>query len=348
MTSTSISRRGFVGALAAGAAACAGVSGVALGAEPAAENRVCKLLGIEKPVVSAIMCDLTSPELTAAVSNAGGLGVLALTTEDDVKATKGLTDKPFAVSPMIADDETAQMLKDEGVSIVLVAAGAMSPATSWDVDPTAVKFWKDAGFTVLVKALNVTLAGAKTIEEAGADVLIPVGYGAGGCGPVNRTAYPALLSEFKSEISIPMLAAGGVVDASTAAAGAAAGAEGAYCGTVFLATEESPACDAAKQAIVDTHSEDLVEIPTSFGGNHFGYVPCTRTPMSEKCLEMLSQGASIDEVTEYSGTNAQFWAAMHDGNIDDYAVGMDRAVNLITEIVPAAKVVDDIASAFVA
>lgn len=346
---TSVSRRSLVkGAVVAAAGVALAGATSARAAEPASENRVCKILGIEKPVVQAVMFDLTNAELVAAVSNAGGLGVLAMTDIAQVEEVKALTDKPFAVQTYSANEETAQALKDAGVSIIL-AGTVQYPSADWAIDTTGIEFWKSQGFTVLVKALNTTLEGALATQEAGADILIPVGYGAGGCGPCNRTAAPALLAEYAAGgITIPMLAAGGIVNAATAAACVAADAEGAYCGTRFLATEESNCCDAAKKVICETRSEDLLEIPTSLNGDFFGLVPCTRTPMTEKVLEMMASGASYDEITEFSGTNAQFWMSMSAGNIDEYAVGMDRAVNLITEVVPAAQVVDDVAGAFTA
>lgn len=340
-----VSRRSLIkGAAVAAAAGSMAACGTALAADE--PNRVCEILGIEKPVVQALMFGMTNPELVAAVSEAGGLGVLAATTQEEIQAVKALASKPFAVSPSMADEDTIAMLKDEDISIVLTGT-LQFPSADWAIDASGVKMWKDAGFTVLVKALNVTLDGALAIQEAGADILIPVGYGAGGCGPANRTAYPALLSQFRSQITIPMLAAGGIVDASTASAGKACGAEGAYCGTRFLATDESNACDAAKQAILDTCSEDLVDLPTSLGDDLFGYVPCVRTPMVEEALSMLTSGTPLSEVTAFDGTNAAFWVSMTAGNVDEYSVGMDRAVNLITAITPAADAVDEIGSVFV-
>lgn len=345
IVTSAISRRTLVQGAAAGAVAALGAS-TAFASEPAAKNRVCEILGIEKPVMQAVMFDLTNPELVAAVSNAGGLGTLAMTSAEQIDAVKALTDKPFAISTYSADEETATALRDAGITTVLVGT-VQYPSSDWAIDTSGIEFWKAQGFTVAVKALNTTLEGALATQEAGADILIPVGYGAGGCGPCNRTAATALLAEYKAGgITIPMLAAGGVVDAATAAACATAGAEGAYCGTRFLATEESNCCDEAKQIICDTRSEDLVEIPTSLSGDLFGLVPCTRTPLTEKVLDMMASGATYDEITEFSGTNAQFWMSMSAGNIDEYAVGMDRAVNLVTEVVPAAQVVDEIASAF--
>lgn len=339
-----ISRRTFV-QTAAAAVAAGSLCSTAM-AEEVQGNRVCQILGIEKPVVQAIMFDMTNAELVAGVSNAGGLGVLSMTTREQIAEVKALTNKPFAVSTYFADDETVAILKEEGIQIICAGTVEAPGGEGWIVDQSGVKFWKDNGFTVLCKALNVTLDGALAIQEAGADILIPVGYGAGGCAPYNTVGYPALLSEFSKHIDIPMLAAGGVVDAATAFAGKVAGAEGAYCGTRFLATEESNCCDAAKQIILETRGEQLIDMPTSLYGQVYSIVPCAKSPLTEKAVEMYRNGASYDEITEFNGTNAQFWMSMSAGNIDEWGVGMDRSVSLITEILPIQQIVDDIAAPF--
>ena len=349
---SSITRRSLlrIGSMATAAAVLPTVSAHA---EEPAKNRVCQILGIQKPVVQAIMFDMTNAELVAAVSEAGGLGVLSMTTIDQVAEVQALTSKPFAVSSFLTDEDTAAALKDAGVKII--CAGTVQFPThdyGFEIEglsagPDSIAFWKDHGFTVLCKQLNATLEGALAIQDAGADILIPVGFGAGGCAPYNTTAAPQLISEFKAGgVEIPMLAAGGIVNYDTAAACAAVGAEGAYCGTRFLATDESNCCDAAKKIIVQTRSEDLVTMPTSLKGEVYSLVPCIKNDLSEKAIDMWRSGATYDEITQFNGTNAQFWASMSAGNIDEWGVGMDRAVNLITSIRPAADIVNEIAGAF--
>ena len=347
-TTATLTRRNLLaGSAAAAAGAALASTGFAVADETPKTNRVCEILGIEKPLVQAVMFDMTNPELVAAVSNAGGLGFFSFTEVDQIQDVLALTDKPFGVAPYYNDDETAEALKELGINIVYVSSLGY-PSDNYVPDTSTVTFWKDHGFTVVTKFVNATLEGALALEEAGADIIAVVGYGAGGCGPVVTATYPMLLSEFAGKVSVPMLAGGGVVDAATARAGAACGAEGAYVGTRFLVTEESNCCDAAKQIIIDTRAEDLTEVYTVYNGEVFALVPCSRSAMTEKFDEMLRSGATNEELRELAGTFAPFWIAMSTGNIDEYAVGMSRACSLITGFKGVQEIVDEISAPFMA
>ena len=331
-STSSITRRNLVKGSAVAAAAALGASATAaIADETAAPNRVCEILGIEKPVVQAIMNHLTSPQLAAAVSEAGGLGVLATPTREEVQATKELTSKPFAVAEYFFDGETVAWLQEEGVGIVLAVP----------LGDEVVKQYKEAGFTVLVKVLESTADMMRGYQDQGADILIPIGYGAGGCGPRRDLSCATLLAEYKPVIEIPMLAAGAIVNAQTAAAAVAVGAEGAYAGTRFLMTEESPCSQQAKDVIAAAKAEELVRVEIAYGIIHMN-----RSERAEQALEMIAQGATIDELTDFTGAAMDMWAAMADGNVDEWAVGMDNAVNMIDSVLPAADVVNDLASAF--
>lgn len=336
---TSISRRDLVKGSAAAAALALGGAGTAFADEPQG-NRVCEILGIEKPVVQALMNELTSPELAAAVSNAGGLGIIALPTADDIDATKALTDKPFGVATYFYDDDTIEMYKEHGVEIVAFC-GSLDPAAHYFPNAEGISRFKEAGFTVLVKVYNATLDRMLEYEQLGADILMVIGYGAGGCGPSIDASIMSLLAEYKPQVKAPMIAAGGIVNAETAAAAALLGAEGAYVGTRFLVCDESPCSEAAQQEILNARVEDLIEIISTTGR-----IRVTRTPMSEHCIEMYRSGATLEEIDEYCGVMMPLWASMRDGNIDEYAVGMDNAVNMITERKSAQQIVDEIASGF--
>lgn len=351
MMSAQASRRGFVkaaaagAALAAGSAALAGAAGASEAASAGASgNRVCQILGIEKPVVQAMMCDLTSPELAAAVSNAGGLGIIALPTEDDVKRTLELTDKPFAVAGYTFDEDWAQTLKGLGISIIYLGQwGAATYENGWSIDDMVdtVRFLKEQGFTVIVKDLNPTIDNALALQDAGADIIVVIGHGCGGCGPIEDTPVVTHLANFQGKLDVPVLAAGGIVNAATAKPCALLGAEGAFVGTRFLACEESPCSDGAKQVIVDSKGSDLIVMPIDPLR-----IRVTRTPMSERIVEEYKSGASADDLFEEAGVAVRLWDSMRDGNFDEYAVGMNCAVDMITEVLPAKDIVDDIASAW--
>ena len=230
-------------------------------------NRVCEILGITKPVIQAPMAWITSPELAAAVSNAGGLGVLGTsagseeikrgleeTVEDmrlAVRKTRELTDKPFGVNvfPSVIDPygfskAIIEMLKEENVKI-LVVAGA--------IVPEEFRAWKADGFTLIVREMNPTVRGAIEAEKAGADIIVATGCDEGGCMPSltsGTTAVTALLSEY---VNIPVLAAGGIVNEKMALAAKVVGAEGVFVGTRFILSKECRAADATKADIMATH-----------------------------------------------------------------------------------------------
>lgn len=226
------------------------------------------------------MAWITSPELAAAVSNAGGLGVLGTsagseeikrgleeTVEDmrlAVRKTRELTDKPFGVNvfPSVIDPygfskAIIEMLKEENVKI-LVVAGAIAP--------DEFKAWKADGFTLIVREMNPTVRGAVEAEKAGADIIVATGCDEGGCMPAltsGTTAVTALLSEY---VNIPVLAAGGIVNEKMALAAKVVGAEGVFVGTRFILSKECRAADATKADIMATHPDDYI-VFTQMNGN---------------------------------------------------------------------------------
>lgn len=332
-----MNRRTFVKSAAAVAAVSTVAAGTAL-ADEASPNRVCEVLGIEKPVVQAFMSGLTSPELCAAVSNAGGMGIIGMPSQEDLQTVKSLTDKPFAVGFYGYDADTVKMLQDEGVSIAFVL-GQGSKANDYAVDTDAIKNLKDNGFTVIFRDVNTTVPALVAAQDAGADIVVASGYGQGGHMTETRITLATMLTEARPQITVPLMVSGCIVDAATAAAAAAAGAEGAYVGTRFNASEESPCSDYAKQVIVDSRAEDLVEWRASVG-----FVRANDCQFSRECEEMANGGATAAELAEkYMG----MFAAMRMGD-ESIPVGMNDAVNSITSIKTCQEVVDDIAVGFTA
>lgn len=307
-------------------------------AEEAPANRVCATLGIDKPVIQPLMLGLTSPELVAAVSNAGGMGTLELPDAETIRATKALTDKPFAVGYYGYDDETAAMLKEEGVNVVLFANGGASADNGFTNDLATVTQFKDAGFTVIFKSLNTTHDNVLAAQDAGADLIAVLGFGAGGCGPTVYANTAEHLAEIASVAQVPLLAGGGIVNATTAAFAAAAGAEGAYVGTRFLASVEAPCSDVTKQAIVDARAEDIVLVPWTLG-----YMPMTRSALTEQGLSMQASGATADEIF---AVTSSVYAGMATGEIAESGICVGCGVGMIEAVATCQEIVDDIAAGF--
>lgn len=318
-------------------------------------NRVCEILGIEKPVIQASMTFLTDATLVAAVSNAGGMGILGTNAgqsgpaaspaegvenmRKEIQKTKELTDKPFGVAWSDADG-FLEMLQDEGISIVFFL-GMASIDNDYFVDEEKIAMLKDEGFTVLYRDVNPTVGAMVAAQNAGADIVIASGYGNGGHMPESRVTIMSLVQEAKGKITVPLMASGNIATGDVAGALAQMGIEGVYCGTRFNVTEESPCSKEAKQAIIDARAEELVE----FRGI-LGFVRTNRSPFSEECVAMSDSGASrMDLSAKYT---PMFLNGMRLGKVDEFAVSMSDCVNSITSIKSCKDVVDELGAPFVA
>lgn len=331
-----LSRRSLIaGGAAATAAAALGAAGVAL-ADETAENRICKLLGIEKPVIQAYMGYAVDGKLAAAVSNAGGLGIVSPAELEEVK---GLTDKPFGCIVYDASESTIATLKEHGVQIVIAALWNVPPTVD---DPTLelTKPLKEAGFTVLFKGLNMTVEKLQAAQDEGADAIIVIGWGAGGTAPSEWRSVSALLANFHGKCDVPLIAAGGIVDAISAAGVAALGAEGVYCGTRFMLCEECPLPDVSKQALLETRAVDMMNV----GAEWFNY-HVTRNDANVEFAETHPIIAPEGEGDDYSGPGGAAVAGMGAGTPED-GVNCGEGIDSIESVLPTADIVNDIATAF--
>ena len=344
-----LSRRNFLKGTvaAAGMMALGSMAGLSASAENSEKNRVCEILGIEKPVIQANMSQLTSPELAAAVSNAGGLGIIAVAAGDqfraDVQKLKSLTDKPFGVE-FSANDDTIAMLQEEGVKIVFFLGlggkdGGLLGNGDYNVDADGIKKAKDAGFTVIFRDVNCTVEAALKAEEAGADIIVLSGYGNGGHMGESRVTLNSIMAEAQGKFKVPLMCSGCIATRAHADAVAAMGGEGVYVGTRFNASVESPCSQAAKDVIVQTRAEDLVE-----WRGILGFVRGTDTAFSREVVAKSDAGATRMELT---GMYNRIWGDMRNGTIDESCVCMSDCVNSITSIKTCQEIVDELGAAFV-
>lgn len=347
-----LSRRDFLKAAAATTGAAAlGFNGLTIRAASAEgekqPNRVCELLGIEKPVVQAIMSHLTSPELAAAVSNAGGLGLVGVSGVDEfrenIRKVKSLTDKPFGVE-FNAGDEMIAMMKEEGVKIVFFVGmggkeGGMLNNGANNVDVNGIKKAKDAGFTVIFRDVNCTIESALKAQDAGADIIVLSGYGNGGHMGESRVTINSLMAEAKGQFKVPLMCSGCIATRVHADAAAAMGAEGVYVGTRFNASVESPCAQVTKEAIVKARAEDLLE-----WRGILGFVHGTDTPFSRSIVAASDAGATRGELT---GMYSRIWNDMREGTIDESCLCVSDCVNSITSIKTCQEIVDELGAAFV-
>ena len=249
------------------------------------QSRVTSLLNIQYLVIQAAMTWLTSAEFVAAVSEAGGLGVLgpnagrteklvdpvevAENMRQQIQKVRTLTNKPFAVNFLfpVTGDELSFKYADLILDVLCEEKVDAVVAVSYDGQPDLeyIHKFKESGIKVLYRDISPTVEGALAAEKAGVDALIVTGHEAGGHLSHHRISTLALLPQVTDTVHIPVIAAGGIYNAKTAKAAFAMGAEAVYMGTRFINTYECPAHEFCKQEIIKVNSEQLWEISESFG-----------------------------------------------------------------------------------
>ena len=219
-------------------------------------NRVTELLGVDIPIVQAPMGWIARSPLASAVSNAGALGIIETSSgeldaiRDEIRAMRELTDKPFGVNiaqAFVRDPAIVEFVIDQGVRFVTTSAGSPTRYTAQ---------LKDAGLTVF--HVVPTLRAALKAVDAGVDGLIVEGGEGGGFKSPRPVATMVLLPLVASQVDVPIIAAGGMVDGPTMAAALALGAEGIQMGTRMVSAAESPVHANWKQAIIDAAETDTV------------------------------------------------------------------------------------------
>ena len=254
-------------------------------------TQLCDMLGIRYPIIQGALGGISGgPQLAAAVSNAGGLGILAsfnLTDKqlrDEIARTRSLTDRPFGLNIFAVNTafvkRVAKVIVEEGVTIVTTGRG--------DPRQPVVSLLKERGITVL--PVVPTVRHAVRMEAEGADAVIASGTEAG--GHVGTVCSLPLIPQVVDAVSIPVVAAGGIGDARGLVAALALGACGVQLGTRFLATRESGASLPQKQWILEATEEDTIPTPIFTGKN----VRVIRSPELEEWVRMQRGGASPQEL----------------------------------------------------
>ncbi len=293
-----------------------------------------RLLGIKYPIIQGAMAQIATADLAAAVSNAGGLGIIAsggFTTDrirDEIRKCKRLTDKPFGVNVMLMHpnkEEIARIVVEEKVKVVTTGAGTPAPY---------MNMWKEAGIIVIPVIPNVKIA--KKMEDIGADALIAEGTEAG--GHVGESTTLALVPQIVDAVSIPIVAAGGIADGRGIVAALALGAQGVQVGTRFIATNECEVHENFKNAVIECGDSDTVVTGRSLGAPVRGI----KNPMTIKFLELEKRGASREEF-EKLGTGALRKAAI-DGDIENGSVMTGQISGLINKITSVEETIESMIS----
>lgn len=307
------------------------------------ETRVTKLLGTKYPIMQGAMVHVSCPELAAAVSNAGGMGTLTSAScqnkeelRDQVRKTKSLTDKPFAVNLSlfpslrpVSNDEFIDVLLEEGVPVV-ETSGTRAP-------DQYIKRLKQGNIKCVHKCTLVK--HALSAQRAGADAIALVGFEQGGAmGPVDITTL-VIIPLAVDALDVPVLAAGGIGDARGFAAALALGAEGVVMGTRFLMVREAPLHANVKDWILKSTISDTAVVQRSIGNPH----RALRNPAVEKVLQMEAKGATLEELAPLiRGENTERLYREGDLNVGLCFVG--QVMELITELKTCKEVIDEIVS----
>lgn len=295
-------------------------------------NRVCDLLGISHPIVQGGMVYNSGAKLAAAVSNAGGLGLIGAGSmrpelfRAQIQKAKRLTDQPFGVNlPLIFKDARAcmEVALEEEVKIFFTSAGSPKRA----IGPL-----KAASCTVVHVVANPALA--VKCEDAGCDAIVCEGFEAGGHNGREEITTMVLVPQCAGAVKIPVIAAGGIATGAQLAAALVLSADGVQIGSRFAATIESSAHENFKNAVTqagvgDTHLVMKKHIPVRLLSN----------PFCDKVLEMEARGASSAELVELLGTG-RARAGMLEGDLENGELEIGQVSGLIDDVPTVATVMD--------
>ena len=252
-------------------------------------TRLTELLGIEYPVIQGAMAWIADHTLAAAVSEAGGLGIIAGGAapvdyiREEIRKARAVTNKPIGMNIMLLSpnaDDLAQLAVDEKIEALTTGAG--NPGKY-------MAAWKAAGIQVMPVVASAALA--KRMERAGADAVIAEGMEAG--GHIGESTTMALLPQVVDAVSIPVIGAGGAADGRGMAAMLALGAEGVQCGTVFLTADECIVHEKYKEMVLK--ASDISTVVTGRPSGH--PVRSLKSPISRACLSLEKAGEELEAIT---------------------------------------------------
>ena len=293
------------------------------------KTEVTELLGIEYPIIQGGMAWVAEYHLAAAVSAAGGLGLIGAASapadwvRQQVREVKKLTDKPFGVNIMLMSpyaDEVAQVVAEEGVKVVTTGAG--SPEKY-------MERWKQSGIRVIPVVASVALA--KRMERCGADAVVAEGCESG--GHVGESTTMALVPQVVDAVQIPVIAAGGIADGRGIAAAFMLGAKAVQMGTRFIATQEAQVHESYKNQVLRAK-----DIDTRVTGRSTGHpVRALRNEMTKRYLELEQEGASFEELEQL--TLGGLRRAVVEGDVRMGSMMAGQCAGLVREILPCSELV---------
>lgn len=298
------------------------------------QTDITKLLGIEYPIIQGGMAWVAEHHLAAAVSEAGGLGLIgganapAEVVRNEIREARKLTSKPFGVNVMLMSphaEDIAKVVVEEGIKVVTTGAG--SPEKY-------MKMWKEAGIVVIPVVASVALA--RRMERTGADAVVAEGTESG--GHIGEATTMTLVPQVVDAVNIPVIAAGGIADGRGLAASLMLGAKAVQMGTRFVVADESIVSEAYKDRIIA--AKDIDSAVT--GRSHGHPVRSLRNAMTREYSKLEAEGKSFEEL-EYL-TLGTLRKAVMEGDIVHGTVMAGQIAGLVSKKQSVKEIIDEIMS----
>ena len=295
------------------------------------KTRITELLEIEYPVIQGGMAWVAEHNLAAAVSEAGGLGLIGganapgEVVREEIRKARAITKKPFGVNVMLMSphaDDVARVVVEEGVKVVTTGAG--NPEKYMEM-------WKKAGIKVIPVVASVAMA--KRIERMGADAVVAEGMESG--GHIGELTTMTLVPQIEDAVSIPVIAAGGIADGRGIAAAFMLGAEAVQMGTRFVVAKESTVHDNYKQRLIKASDIDS----TVTGRSHGHPIRCLRNQMTREYLKLEKEGKSFEEL-EYLTLGA-LRKAVQDGDVKNGTVMAGQIAGMIDKEMTCKEMIEE-------
>ena len=296
------------------------------------KTKMTELLGIEYPIIQGGMAWVAEYHLAAAVSEAGGLGIIgaggapASFVREQIQKVKEITDKPFGVTIMLMNpeaDQIAQVVVEEGVKVVTTGAG--NPGKY-------MAMWKEAGIKVIPVVASVALA--KMMERAGADAVIAEGMESG--GHIGEATTMTLVPQVVDAVAIPVIAAGGIADGRGFAAAIMLGAQAVQMGTRFVVASESIVHENYKQKVIAAK-----DIDTAVTGRSTGHpIRCIRNKTTREYLKLEKDGATLEELEKL--TLGGLRRAVMEGDVVEGSVMAGQIAGLVKKEQTCAEMIQEI------
>lgn len=295
------------------------------------KTRITELLGIEYPIIQGGMAWVAEHSLAAAVSEAGGLGLIGganapgEVVREEIRKAREITKKPFGVNVMLMSphaDDVARVVVEEGVKVVTTGAG--NPEKYMNM-------WKEAGVKVIPVVASVAMA--KRIERMGADAVVAEGMESG--GHIGELTTMTLVPQIVDAVSIPVIAAGGIADGRGIAAAFMLGAEAVQMGTRFVVAKESTVHENYKQRLIKASDIDS----TVTGRSHGHPIRCLRNQMTREYLKLEKEGKSFEEL-EYLTLGA-LRKAVQEGDIKNGTVMAGQIAGMIDREMTCKEMIEE-------